>query len=84
MRRWLIFLVKVCLSRKIPGKTTGKYLFQGQSVILEHWFDVDIKWVEENFSTRELQFYNSLFQTNIKGQYGLIFPIFPVTIVNTK
>ena len=60
------------------------YLFQVQSTGLNHWFDLDIKWVEENFITREPQYYKRLFQTNIEGQSGLTYPIFPVTIGNSK
>ena len=47
-----------------------KYLFQGQSARSKHLFDLDIKWIEEKFSTREPQFYKRLFQTNIEGKSG--------------
>ena len=43
-----------------------------------------MEWVEENFSAREPQFYNSLFQTNIEGQYGITYPILPVPIGDAK
>ena len=53
-------------------KNTGEkpkiiYLFQGRSSRSKHWFDLDIKWIVDNFSTREPQFYKRLFQTNIEG-----------------
>ena len=51
---------------------------------MKHLFDLDIEWVGENFSTREPQFYNRLFQNNIEGQSGITYPIFPVPIGNTK
>ena len=41
-------------------------------------------WVEENFSTRESQFYKKLIQTNIEGKYEIKYPIFPVIIGNAK
>ena len=79
------------IHRKIMGqkKDTGeqprrKYLFQGQSEISKHWLDLDMEWVEENFSKRELQFYKRLFQTIIEGQSGITYLIFPVTFVNVK
>ena len=73
----------------VQKKDTGekpkmKYLFQLQSVILKHWFDLDIELVEENFSTREPQFYKSLFQTNVEVQDGIKYPIFPVPIGNSR
>ena len=40
--------------------------------------------VEENFSTREPQFYKSLFQTNVEVQDGIKYPIFPVPIGNSR
>ena len=45
-------------------------MFQGKSARSNHWFDIDIEWVEGNFSTREPQFYKRLFQRNIEGQAG--------------
>ena len=59
-------------------------MFQGQSARSKHWFDNDIEWVQEKFSTRSSQFCKSLFQTNIEGQAGTTYPIFPVPIGNTK
>ena len=59
-------------------------IFQGQSVRSKHWFDIDIKWFEENFSTIEPQFYKKLFQGSIEGQDGSKYTTLPVTIVNTK
>ena len=43
-------------------------MFQGQSKRLKYWFDIDIYWVAVNYSTRELQFYKTLFQSNIQSQ----------------
>ena len=83
IRRWRGFFVTVQFRRKIPGNNK-KNLFQGQSTILKHCFGIDIEWTKENFSTRGHQFYKGLFQTNTEGQTGIKYPIFIVTIGNTK
>ena len=72
------------VKKKNTEKTKRKCLFQGQSTISKHWFDIDIQWVEENFSTRESQLYKRMFQINIEGQYRLTYPTFTVTIRNSK
>ena len=59
-------------------------MFQGKSARSKHWFGIDIEWVEESFSTSEPHFYKKLFQTNIEGQSGITYPIFPVPIGNEK
>ena len=51
---------------------------------MKHCFGIDIEWTKENFSTRGHQFYKGLFQTNTEGQTGIKYPIFIVTIGNTK
>ena len=56
--------------KKKNEKTLKHLLFQGQSAILKHWFDLNIEWAEENVSTRLPQFYKRLFQINIQGQAG--------------
>ena len=48
-------------------KKKRKYLFQVQSSRSKDWFDLDIEWVAENFSTKEPQFYKSPFQSNTEG-----------------
>ena len=47
-------------------------------------FNIDIEWIEENFSTREPKSYKRLFKNNIEHQYIITHPIFPVPIGNTK
>ena len=59
-------------------------MFQEFSARLKHWFDLDIEWIGENFSTREPQFYKKLFQSNIEGKYGSKYPTLPVPIGNSK
>ena len=82
-------VVRICRKNMIENKYTGKktkrkYLFQGQSAKSKYCFDIDIEWVEGNFSTREPQFYKRLFQTKIKDQSGIPYTIFPVPIENVK
>ena len=57
---------------------------QGQSERSKHWFDIDIEWVEEDFSKIEPQFYKRLFKIDIEGQSGLEYPAFTVHIGNAK
>ena len=42
----------------------------------KHWSDLDIDWAEENFNTRETNFYKRLFQSNVQGQARSKYPIF--------
>ena len=41
---------------KNPKESEPKYQFQGQSERLQHWFDIDPYWIEDNFMTREPDF----------------------------
>ena len=84
MRRWLGFVLKYWFRGVNRQKTKRKYLFQGNYKILNNWFYIDIEWIEENFSTREPQFYKSLFQSNIEGQSGSKHPTFSVPTENEK
>ena len=78
-------LAKIMVRNKCTGKEPKRrYLFQGNSTISEHWFDLDIDWVAQTSSTREYQFYKRLLQTNIEGRSGITYPIFPITIGNAK
>ena len=71
-------------SEEKQGKLEETTSFEGQFAGSKHWFDHDIQWVEENFSTREPQFYKRLFLSNIEGQAVSKYSIFPVTIGNVK
>ena len=42
----------------------AKFKFQGLPARPESWFDLDFYWIEVNFSTREPDFYNKLFQSH--------------------
>ena len=44
-------------------KNEAKFKFQGQSARSQLWFDLDLNWVEINFSTREPDFYKKLFKS---------------------
>ena len=39
------------------NKNKAKFKFQGQSARSQLWFDIDLDWIEINFSTREPDFY---------------------------
>ena len=39
------------------NKNEAKFKFQGQSAIWQRWFDLDLDWIEVNFSTLEPYFY---------------------------
>ena len=66
------------------NKNESKFKFQGQSSISQLWFDLDLDWIEINFSTREPDFYNKLFQSHDKTQDKDTFKTFQVPIGNAK
>ena len=65
-------------------KNEAKFKFQGQSVRSQQWFDLDLDWIEVNFSTRETDFYKKLFQSHDDTQDINTFKFFQVPIGNTK
>ena len=52
---------------KKENEKTKKYNFQGQPARSRRWFDLDHDWLEENFRTREPDFYKKLFQKQFRG-----------------
>ena len=66
------------------NKNTSKFKFQGQSARSRYWFDIDLDWIEINFSTREPDFYKKLFQNHDNEQEADSFRIFEVPIGNAK
>ena len=50
------------------NKNASKFKFQGQSARSKYWFDLDLDWIDINFSTREPDFYKKLFQNHDKEQ----------------
>ena len=66
------------------NKNEAKFKFQGQSVRSQLWFDLDLDWIEINFSTREPDFYKKLFQIHDDTQDNNTFKTFQVPIVNSK
>ena len=50
------------------NKNGSKFKFQGQSARSKLWFDLDLDWIDINFSTRESDFYKKLFQNYDKEQ----------------
>ena len=58
------------------NKNEAKFKFQGQSERSQLWFDIDLDWIEINFSTREPDFYKKLFQSHDNTQDDNIFKKF--------
>ena len=50
------------------NKNQSKFKFQGRSARSQLWFDIDLYWIGMNFSTRELDLYKKLFQSNDNKQ----------------
>ena len=44
------------------NKTEAKFKFQGQYARSQLWFDLDLDWIDINFSTREPDFYKNYFK----------------------
>ena len=68
---------------KEEKENTRKYNFQGQSSRSRRWFDFDHKWSEENFMTREPDFYKKCIKLNL-GVMIKKYQIFGVQIGNAK
>ena len=66
------------------NKNESKFKFQGQSARLKLWFDLDLDWIDMNFSTCEPDFYKKLFQSHDNEQETNTFKFFHVPIVNEK
>ena len=66
------------------NKNKSKFKFQGQSARSQLWFDLDLDWIDMNFSTREPDLYKKLFQSNDKEQETNTFKLFQVPIGNVK
>ena len=45
------------------NKNESKFKFQGQSARSQLWFDLNLDWIDMNFSTREPGLYKKLFQS---------------------
>ena len=69
---------------KKEKENTKKYNFQGKSARSRRWFDLDYVWLEENFRTREPDFYKKLYQAKFRGDDTKIYQIFGVSIGNEK
>ena len=66
------------------NKNSSKFKFQGQSARSRYWFDLDLYWIDINFSTREPDFYKKLFHYHDNEQETDSFRIFEVPIGNAK
>ena len=66
------------------NKNEAKFKFQGQSARSQLWFDLDLYWIDINFSTCEPDFYKKLFQSRDDKQDNITFKTFQVPIGNAK
>ena len=48
-------------SRK-QGENEAKFKFQGEYARSQRWFDLDLDWIEVNFSTSEPDLYKKFFR----------------------
>ena len=66
------------------NKIEAKFKFQSQSARSRRWFDIDLDWIEVNFSTREPDLYKIFFQSHDVTQDNNTFKRFQVPIGNAK
>ena len=66
------------------NKMESQFKFQRQSGRSRLWFDLDLDWIDINFSTREPDFYKKLFQSHDNEQDKDTFRTFQVPIGNAK
>ena len=66
------------------NKNEAKFKFQGQLARSKRWLDLEIDWIEVNFSTHEPDFYKTLLQSHENTQDTNIFKLFQVPIGNSK
>ena len=66
------------------NRNKSKFKFQGQSGRSRLWFDLDLDWIDINFSTREPYFYRKHFQIHDHEQDTNTFKTFQVPIGNEK
>ena len=58
------------------NKTESKFKFQGQSTRSQLWFDLDLDWIDMNFSTYEPDFCKKIFQSHNNKQDKYTFKTF--------
>ena len=75
---------QVNLMQQMKLKMNQKFKFQVQSTRSLLWFDLDLDWIDMNFSTREPDFYKKIFQSRDNEQDTNTFKTFHVPIGNTK
>ena len=66
------------------NKNESKFKFQGQSARSQLWFDLDLDWIDMNFSTFEPDLYKKLFQSHDNKQDKDTFNTVQVPIGNEK
>ena len=66
------------------NKNESKFKFQGQSARSQLRFDLDLYWIDMNFSTREPDFYKKLFQIHDNEKDTNRSKTFQIPIGNAK
>ena len=66
------------------NKIEAKFNFQGKLARSQQWFDLDLDWIEVNFSTREPDFDKECFKIHDGTQDNNTFKSFQVPTGNTK
>ena len=66
------------------GGNEAKFNFQGRSARSQRWFDLDLDYIEVNFSTREPDFYKKHFQIHDDTQDKNTYKSIQVPIGNSK
>ena len=66
------------------NKNESKFNFQGQSARSQLWYNLDLYWIDMNFSIRESDFYKISFQSHDDKQDKDTFKTFQVPIRNEK
>ena len=66
------------------NRNEAKFKFQGKSARSQRWFDLELDWIEVNFSTCDPGFYKKIFQSHDNTQDINTFRLFQVPIGNAK
>ena len=66
------------------NENESKFKFQGQSARSQLWFDLNLDWIDMNFSSRKSDCYNKIFQIHDNEQDINTFRFFQVPIGNAK
>ena len=63
------------------NKNDAKFKFQGLSARSQRWFDLDLDFIEVNFSTREPDFYKKIFKAMAIHKIQILLKAFKFTMM---